>query len=178
MADEQVKVISSRMVYAGKLFDLLVDEIELPGGVRAAREHVRHPGAVCMIPIDSDGSVLMVKQYRHPAGERLLELPAGTREPGEEPEDTARRELAEEVGRTPGRVHHLGGFYVAPGYTSEYIDLFVCENLVEANEPGEEDEDIEIIRMAPEAALKAIEDGEIKDAKSIVGLLRWIRWRS
>jgi len=177
MADETVKTISSRLVYAGKLFDLQVDEIELPGSIRATREHIRHPGAVCMVPVDTDGRLLLVRQYRHAVGERLLELPAGTREPGEDPRETAIRELAEEVGRKPGAVHDLGGFFVAPGYTSEYITLYVCEDLSHASEPGDEDEDIEVMPLSAETALAAVESGEIRDAKSVIGLLRWDRWR-
>jgi ADP-ribose pyrophosphatase len=177
MADETVKTISSRLVYAGKLFDLQVDEIELPGSIRATREHVRHPGAVCMVPVENDGRLLLVRQYRHAVGERLLELPAGTREAGEDPRETAIRELAEEVGRRPGAVHELGGFFVAPGYTSEYINLYVCEELTDGHEPGDDDEDIEVVALTAEEALAGIESGEIRDAKSVIGLLRWDRWR-
>ncbi len=178
MPDDGVKVVSERLVYAGKLFDLHVDELEMPGGIRATREYITHPGAVCMIPVDSDGRLLLVTQYRHAAGKRLLELPAGTREPGEEPEETARRELAEEVGRAPATLESLGGFYVAPGYTSEFIHMYLCTDLTEATEDGDEDEDIEVVAMTPEEALAAVESGEICDAKSVVGLLRWDRMRS
>jgi ADP-ribose pyrophosphatase len=177
MTDDTVKVISTRLVYAGKLLDLQVDEIELPGSIRATREHIRHPGAVCMVPVDNDGRLLLVRQYRHAVGERLLELPAGTREAGEEPRQTASRELAEEVGRRPGEVRELGGFYVAPGYTSEYIHLYVCTGLEVADADGDEDEDIEVVALTPDEALAAIESGEIRDAKSVIGILRWHRSR-
>lgn len=177
MADDTVKVVSSRLVYAGRLFDLQVDEIELPGSIRATREHIRHPGAVCMVPIAPDGRLLMVRQYRHAVGERLLELPAGTREPGEEALATAARELAEEVGHRPGNIESLGGFFVAPGYTSEFIELFVCTNLVEASEAGDDDEDIEVVAVAADEALQLIDSGHVRDAKSIIGLLQWDRWR-
>lgn len=177
MPEEQVQVVSNRLVYAGKLFDLHVDEIELPGGIRSTREYVKHPGAVCMVPVDTDGRLLMVRQYRHAAGARMLELPAGTREPGEDPEETARRELAEEVGRSASSVESLGGFYVAPGYTSEYIHLYLCTDLAEAEEPGDEDEDIEVVAIEADDALAAIGSGEIIDAKSIIGILLWDRSR-
>ena len=175
MAESDIKTISERLVYAGKLFDLHVDEIEMPGGIRATREYITHPGAVCMVPVDADGRLLLVRQYRHPAGKRLLELPAGTREPGEEPEATARRELAEEVGRAPSIVESLGGFYVAPGYTSEYIHLYLCTGLTEASEDGDDDEDIEVVSLTADEALAAIASGDICDAKSVIGLLRWER---
>jgi ADP-ribose pyrophosphatase len=175
MANDNIKVLSDRLVYAGKLFDLHVDEIEMPGGIRATREYITHPGAVCMIPVDADGRLLLVRQYRHPAGKHLLELPAGTREPGEEPQETARRELAEEVGRAPSHVESLGGFYVAPGYTSEYIHLYLCTGLTEAHEDGDDDEDIEVVAMTPDEAFAAVVSGDICDAKSVIGLLRWER---
>ncbi|MCA9826639.1 MAG: NUDIX hydrolase [Dehalococcoidia bacterium] len=175
MPEDNIKILSDRLVYAGKLFDLHVDEIELPGGIKATREYITHPGAVCMVPVDPDGRLLLVRQYRHAAGESLLELPAGTREPGEEPEETARRELAEEVGRAPAVVEPLGEFYVAPGYVSEYIHLYLCTGLTEAEEDGDEDEDIEVVAMTGEEALAAIESGDIRDAKSIIGILRWAR---
>jgi ADP-ribose pyrophosphatase len=130
-----------------------------------------------MVPVEDGGRLLLVRQYRHAVGERLLELPAGTREAGEDPQETAIRELAEEVGRRPATVHELGGFFVAPGYTSEYINLYVCENLTEAQEPGDEDEDIEVVALSFDDAFAAIESGEIRDAKSVIGLLRWDRWR-
>lgn len=177
MPDDNVKVVSERLVYAGKLFDLHVDEIELAGGIRATREYIAHPGAVCMIPLDANGRLLLVTQYRHAAGRRLLELPAGTLEPGEDPVEAAQRELAEEVGRAASVVQPLGGFYVAPGYTSEFIHLYYCTGLTEAVEDGDEDEDIEIVALTPEEALAAIESGEICDAKSVIGLLRWERTR-
>jgi ADP-ribose pyrophosphatase len=85
-------------------------------------------GAVCMVPVTAEGKLLLVTQYRHAAGKRLLELPAGTLEPGEPPLDAVARELQEEVGQLPGKIESIGGFYVAPGYTTEYIHLFICSN--------------------------------------------------
>lgn len=167
------KVINSRVVYAGTLFDLNVDELDFGGGVTAQREIIRHPGAVAMVPIDADGNILMVTQYRHAAGRRLLELPAGTLETGEDPLEAVERELREEVGYRPGQVEPLGGFYVAPGYTDEYIRIYVCTDLEESALDADEDEDIEIEHMSPADALKAVANGGIVDAKSIIGIIRW-----
>lgn len=167
------KVVGSRLVFAGRLFDLQVDEIEFPNGVVAQRETIRHPGAVAMLPVDVDGRILMVTQYRHAAGRRLLELPAGTLEPGEEPAEAVSRELQEEVGYKPGHMESLGGFYVAPGYCDEYIHLFLCTDLEESVLAGDEDEDIEVETLDPAEALAAIADGRISDAKSIIGILKW-----
>jgi ADP-ribose pyrophosphatase len=173
---ELPREVANEVVYRGKLFDLEVAELELPDGVRVKREIVRHPGAVCMVPVDDQGRVLMVTQYRHAAGKRLLELPAGTLEKGEAPLETAVRELQEEVGRKPGRIEPLGGFYVAPGYTTEYIHLFVCMELEESGLEGDEDEDIEIEAVTREEAERLIGSGEIVDAKSIAGILRWLHF--
>ncbi len=169
------KVLSSRHVYAGRLFDLKVDEVEFPDGVIAQRETIRHPGAVAMIATDAEGRVLLVSQYRHPAGTRMLEVPAGTLEPGEDPVKAAERELQEEVGYRPRKLEDIGGFYVAPGYCDEFIRLFVCTDLEQTATDPDEDEDIEITALRPEDALARVENGDITDAKSIIGLTRWAR---
>lgn len=169
------RLLSSRTVYDGKLFKVELDELELPGDVVTKREIIRHPGAVCMVPIDADGRLVLVTQYRHAAGRRLLELPAGTLEPGEEPATTVVRELQEEIGMRPRKVEPLGGFFVAPGYTTEYIWLYVCTGLVPGRLDGDEDEDIEVETRTAAEALAAIESGEICDAKSVIGILRWQR---
>jgi len=169
------KLISSETVYHGRLFDVSLDALAMDGGVTALRETLRHPGAVCMVPVADDGRLLLVTQYRHAAGRRLLELPAGTLEKGESPAEAVARELQEEVGHLPGKVEPMGGFFVAPGYTTEYIHLFVCSQLVPSVLDGDEDEDIEIERRTAGEALSAIESGEICDAKSVIGILRWSR---
>jgi ADP-ribose pyrophosphatase len=168
-------VLSSETVYRGRLFNVELDTIAMDGGVTAYREIIRHPGAVCMVPVTNEGKLLFVTQYRHAAGTRLLELPAGTLEKGEAPADAVVRELQEEVGQFPKRVVPLGGFYVAPGYTTEYIHLFVCSELRASVLAGDEDEDIEIETLTAADALAAIESGRICDAKSVIGVLRWIR---
>jgi ADP-ribose pyrophosphatase len=167
-------VISSDVVYRGRLFDVELDRLRFGNGIEANREILRHPGAVCMIPVAADGTIYFVTQYRHAAGRRLLELPAGTLEPGEDPADTAVRELQEEVGFRPGQVQSLDGFYVAPGYTSEYIHLFLCTELEASVLDGDDDEDIEIVALSAREAIEKIDNGEICDAKSIIGVLRWI----
>ncbi len=169
------RLIASETVYRGRVFAVEVDTLFTDDGVETRREVIRHPGAVCMVPVDSDGNILMVTQYRHAAGRRLLELPAGTLEIGEEPLTTAGRELQEEVGMRASSITPMGGFFVAPGYTSEYIHLYICEGLEPSRLPGDEDEDIEVECHAPDAVLAMIEDGTICDAKSVIGVLRWIR---
>lgn len=169
------RILSTATVYQGRLFDIELTELEMPNGVVTKREGLIHPGAVAMVPVDSDGRLLLVTQYRHAAGRRLLEIPAGTLERGEPPLDAAIRELQEEVGMYPGRIEAIGGIFVAPGYTSEYIHLFVCTELRANKLEGDHDEDIEVERLTLDEALGAIEDGRICDAKSVCGLLRWMR---
>ncbi|WP_322797437.1 NUDIX hydrolase [Tepidiforma sp.] len=172
---ETPRLLGTETVYRGRLFDVELARLEMDGGVVALRETIRHPGAVCMVPVQPDGSLLLVTQYRHAAGRRLLELPAGTLEPGEAPEAAVNRELQEEVGRVSGRVVPLGGFYVAPGYTSEYIHLFACLELTESRLAMDADEDIEVEVRTLAEAVAAVERGEICDAKSVIGVLRWAR---
>lgn len=172
-ADPQL--LSSTTAYKGRVFAIEVHEIEMANGVRTVREVLTHPGAVCMVPVMDDGSLLLVTQHRPAAGRRLLELPAGTLEPGEPPEKTAARELQEEVGHSAASIEHLGGFFVAPGYTSEYIHLYICNGLAASKLPGDEDEDIEVERLTLVEALAAVESGRICDAKSVIGILRYAR---
>lgn len=172
---ELPRLVSSTTVYEGRLFNVELDELDMPGGVRAYRETLRHPGAVAMVPVLDDGRIALVTQYRHAAGRRLLEIPAGTLERGEDPAAAVDRELQEEVGLRPGHVQPLGGLFVAPGYTTEYIHLFICTRLIESRLDGDEDEDIEVELRTLDQALSAIASGEIADAKSVIGLLRYSR---
>ena len=171
------ELTGSEMVFDGRLFDLRLDTLQSPEGHTFRREMVYHPGAVCMIPVDGEDRLLLVEQYRHGARTRLLEIPAGTLEPGEDPAETAARELREEVGMRAGQVESLGGFWIAPSYATEYIQLFLCSELTPDPLPGDEDEDIEIVRMTREEATAAVDEGRINDAKSIAGILRWDRLR-
>ena len=172
---ELPRLVSSETVYRGRLFNVELDTIEMDHGVIAHRETIRHPGAVGMVPVRDDGRLLLVTQYRHATGRRLLEVPAGTLEPGEAPEAAVARELQEEVGMRPGVIERLGGIFVAPGYSTEFIHLFVCKELSEAPLDGDEDEDIEVEVYTIEDALAGIDSGKIVDAKSVVAILRYAR---
>lgn len=169
------KLLSTTPVYRGRLFDLEVHKLEMASGAIAKREMVIHPGAVAMLAFAADGRLILVTQYRHGARRRMLELPAGGLEPGEDPLACAIREMQEEVGLKPGRLEPFGGFFVAGSYTTEYIHFFLCNDLVPAQLDGDEDEDIEVVRMTVEEALAAVDSGEIVDSKTIVGVLRWAR---
>ncbi|OHB68084.1 MAG: NUDIX hydrolase [Planctomycetes bacterium RBG_13_63_9] len=144
-----------------------------PDGAEHARDVVRHPGAVAILPLLEDGRVCLVENYRAAVEETLIELPAGTLEPGEDPVATARRELAEETGYRAGRIQWLATFYTSPGILDEKMRLYLATGL-EAGPPAlEPGEDIRRLLATWEEALDMIRDGRIRDAKTILGLLRY-----
>jgi len=161
------RVVARETLYEGP-FRMLVDEIE-DGPHRYRRAWVQHPGAVVIIPL-IEGDVLLVRQFRHPTGERLLELPAGTLEPGEEPRATAERELQEECGYRPGRLREIFTGYAAPGYSSEVYRFFLAEDLTPSRLPGDVDEDIELVRLPLPKAVELARAGRLGDVKTALGL--------
>lgn len=170
MTEPEMMVRSDR-VYSGRIVQLRVDEVRLPDGRSAQREVVEHPGSVAVVALDADGAVVLVRQYRYPAGRALLEIPAGTRKPGENPLVCVTRELTEETGYTAGRIEHLIGFYVAPGFCTEYLDVYLATDLVPGVASPDEDEGIEVVRMPLDEAVARVDHGEICDGKSVIGLL-------
>ncbi|MEO6458208.1 MAG: NUDIX hydrolase [Chloroflexia bacterium] len=166
--------VSEEMVYDGKLITVVKEIVRLPDGRERPREIVRHPGAVALVPVDGEGHLVLVRQYRRAAGRVLLEIPAGTREPDEDAETCACRELREEVGYDAGRVERMGGFYSAPGFCTEYLDCYLLTELIEGRDDADDDEDIEVVHLSADEALDAIRNGEICDAKSICGILMWL----
>lgn len=164
-------VLGREPIYEGRVVRLYLETVQLPDGRTAQREVIRHSGAVAMVPLHDDGQVTLVRQYRLPAGQQLLEVPAGTLEPGEDPLACAVRELQEEVDLRPGRLTPLGGVFVAPGYTSEFIHLYLAMDLTPSSLEGDADEFVEAVRMPLNEALAMIERGEIQDAKTMTALL-------
>ena len=164
------KIVSSEPVYDGKLISLRVDHVELPNGERSMREIVQHPGAVAIVPL-LDDDVFLVRQYRLAANTITLEIPAGTLSRGEEPDRAAERELQEEIGYRPGKLTWLGGEYTAPGYTTEYIHLYLAEDLIHSRLAMDDDEFLDIVRLPFSEALRQVEAGEIDDGKTIAALL-------
>lgn len=145
--------------------------VELPSGKRFYREIVEHPGASAIIPVTSDGKIIFVKQYRHPIGEYILEIPAGTLRPGEDPEVCARRELEEETGYVADELVHLLTIYPCPGYSSERLHIYLARGLRRGSQSLEVDEDLSVVELSLEEALEAIRRNEIRDAKTIVAIL-------
>jgi len=165
------KQITSDVIYDGKVVKLRIDAVRLPNGRIARREIVRHPGAVAIVPVDPEGKIVMVRQYRYAAGRVLLEIPAGTLELGEPPEDCALREMQEETGFKPGKIERIGGIFVAPGYTTEFIHLFMATDLTASRLDMDDDEQIEVLHLSMNDVLSRIQSGEIADGKTISGVL-------
>ncbi|HJQ33942.1 MAG TPA: NUDIX hydrolase [Pyrinomonadaceae bacterium] len=170
MEKEQPEILSSEEVFGGKLIRVR-REIVREGEKTYLREVVGHPGGAAAVPVFDDGTTALVSQYRHPAGKYVLELPAGKLDPGERPEETAARELEEELGVVAGRVEQLSEFYTTPGFCEERLWVFLATELRETARRHEEDEIIEVVRLPFERALAMVASGEIEDAKTIIGLL-------
>jgi ADP-ribose pyrophosphatase len=171
------RTLSSRYVYAGHNIRLRVDGVVLPSGKETVREVVEHDGAVAIVAIDEKDHLLLVRQFRHAANKELLEIPAGGVDRGETPEETATREMQEETGYAPGKLLRLGGFYSAPGYASEYLYLFMATDLVPARLFAEDTEEIKLVRIPLDEAVELIHSGEIQDAKTIAGLLYYLKFK-
>lgn len=164
------RVRRHRVVYQGRLVRLDVDELEYCGR-RFTRENLIHPGAVAVVPVLPDGRLLFIRQFRYAAQRELLELPAGTLEPGESAQACARRELEEETGFTARSLRRLGVCYPVPGYSTERIGLFVARGLRPTQQRLEPDEVIRVVRYSPTQVRQLIARRQILDAKSLVGLL-------
>jgi len=177
--DEELRerLVSSRVVFEGRLLTVQVDSVELADGSRAEREVVRHPGAVAIVALVGDDQVVMIRQYRHAAGEVLWELPAGVLMPGEEPAACARRELVEEVGYQAGEVIPVISVFPSPGFSSEIIHVFVARELRPVERRAEPDERIAVeVLPLGEAAAMALR-GEVRNAAAVCGLLAVAEWR-
>lgn len=165
------ELLRSELVLESRPFNVTHDTIRFSDGGEASRAVVQHPGAVAIVALDGQGRLLLLRQYRHPARRELLEIPAGTREPGEAPEVTAARELREETGFAAGQLERIGGTWMAPGYCSEYIDYFVATALRHDPLPQDEDEHLSpTVAMTFDEVLAAIDGGQIEDAKTIVAV--------
>ena len=169
------RTLSSRIAFSGRLLAMRVDEVELDTGRRTVREVVEHPGAVAVLAFDGE-RLAMVRQWRQAAAAELLEIPAGTREPGEAPLVTAQRELAEECGLEAMRWEEGPAFYTAPGFSTELLTLFLATDLRGVDAEPPDDEALERSWLSLGDALAAIEGGTIRDAKSLVGIL-WLARR-
>jgi ADP-ribose pyrophosphatase len=164
---EVERVERSETVFAGRLLQVSRDHVLLADGRRAIREVAHHPGAVAILPIRDDGRIVFVRQYRYAVGKTLLEIPAGTREANEEPDETGYR---------AGRLRELIRFYVSPGWTDEQLVVFVAEALSAGAAHPAGDERLQVVELAPEEAREALRTGSICDAKSVIALLGYFGW--
>lgn len=171
-------VLKSETVFNGKIIDVVNDVIELPDGRSAVREVVNHIGAVGIVPIDEDGKIIFVRQYRHPAKALCLEIPAGTLEKGEEPYDCAYRELEEEIGFKSEHITFMFKFYSAIGFCNEVLHIYLAENLYEGKLNPDDDEFIEVERYSLDEAVAMIFSGEIIDSKTIAAVLAYKELKS
>ncbi|HEY8516353.1 MAG TPA: NUDIX hydrolase [Candidatus Binatia bacterium] len=166
-------VLSRKQIHQGRILDIGVERVRLPGGTETDLEVIRHPGAAAVVPLTNDGEILLLRQFRHAVGGMLWEIPAGTLAPGESPRDCAARELIEEAGVAAGELIDLGEVVPAPGYTTERIHLFLARSLTPATQKLDADEVISEIRPLPVATVvRMIADDEIIDAKSVVAICR------
>jgi len=171
------EVVESRRAYDGALSGIRVDRVRMPDGEVVSREVVEHPDAVALVPVDAEGNVVLVRQYRHPLGEHLLEIPAGKCDvEGEEPAATARRELIEEVGLAAADLTELIRFHNSSGWTDETTTVYLATGLSAADPPGgyvaaAEEASIETVRVPLSEAVGRAERGELADAKTVIGLL-------
>jgi ADP-ribose diphosphatase len=175
MADP--KILSQDIVFKGRLVQVRVDKVVEPAGHTATREIVVHPGAVSIVARPSPDEVILIRQYRHAAGRELREIPAGGLHDGEDPKEAAIRELEEETGYRAKTMIERAKYWTTPGFTNEVMYLFEAADLVQTETNPDEDEVIEVDIVRFDEALRMIEDGQIQDAKSILGLLH-ILWKS
>lgn len=174
----EIKTIGSTRAFEGRVFEVFVDQVEYPSGTRASREVVHHPGGSAVVPLLENGRILLVEQFRYPFRKRLLELPAGRLEPGEDPAETALRELREETGMIAAGCEPLARIYPTPGFCDEIIHIFLARDMTQAQstptrEEGELHLTVRDISLAE--AVQQIDTGEIRDSKTIIGVLLTLR---
>lgn len=166
------KMLERRSIFDGRIIKLSLDQVRLPNGRECEFEMVRHPGAAAVVPLDDEGNVLLVRQYRYPAAGWLLEVPAGKLDAAEPPEDCAMREVREEIGYRPQRLVSLGWIHTTPGFTDERIWLYLATDLQPSRQELQDDEVLHVEKVRFEDAVAMAVSGEITDGKSICALLR------
>ena len=163
------ETLSQQEIFRGRIFAVTLDEVR-EDGLTYQREVVQHPGGAGVVALFDDNTVALVRQYRHPTGHYVLELPAGRLEPNEPPEQCAARELIEEVGVRAGRLEKLAEFFTTPGFCAEKLYVYLATDLTEVGQNLEADELVEVVRLPLAEALKMCGSGAIEDAKTIIGL--------
>ena len=168
---QKPELTNRKSIYDGQIINVKVDTLSLPNGHKVERELVQKSNAVVMVPIDNNDNVLLVRQWRQPADQALLEAPAGTIDGDESADDCAQRELQEEIGYTADHLEHLASFWVAPGWATEYMHAYLATGLRASKLQGDEDENIEVVRLPFDEAVAMFKTGEINAGKTIAALL-------
>jgi ADP-ribose pyrophosphatase len=176
MASKKAKILSSEVVFEGRVFSVRRDKIQEPGGIVATREIITHHGSIVVLPVFPDGSILLIRQYRHAASSFLWELVAGHLEPGESKPSGAHRELIEETGYTARKMRLLLEIFPSPGFVTEKMWIFLATGLTKGVARPEDDEKITSKRVSLAAAEKMIRNGTVRDAKSVAGILYYSRF--
>ena len=176
---KKATVKSTAEVYNGRIFNFVTENLTLPNDRDTEMAFIRHPGSIAVVPLLDDNTVIMEVQYRHPMGEYLLEIPAGTLEPGESPLNCAKRELIEETGYRAQELIALGKIHMIPAYSDEEIHVFIAKGLTPARQNLDPDEIIEVATYPFEKALRMIDAGKITDALTILSIqMAWIRLKA
>jgi len=165
------KVIDSQLVYQGRAFNVRRDQVALPDGSSAWWDIVEHVDSIMVIPVDGEGRIWFVRQYRHPATQEVLEMPAGVLESGESPEACASREIREEIGMTAGKLQKIGEFFLAAGYSSEYMHVYLATDLRPDPLEADADEFLSVEKITAADAYHLAETNQIHDSKTLAGLL-------
>lgn len=171
--DLKEKGLNSKFTYNGKILDIYVDEVSLPNGRTSFREYIKHPGAAAILAVLDNGNILMVKQYRYPAGDILLEIPAGRINENEDPASCAVRELEEETGYSAGEIVPYMDIFLAPGYSNEKIYVYLATNLKKTGTNWDDDEFLEILEIEPKKIKEMILNNEIPDSKTAAVILKY-----
>lgn len=164
---QRFELLNSEPMYQGRAFKVRRDTVRTPDGQEIRLDIVDHTGAVTILPVDESGQVWFVRQYRHASGQVLLELPAGTLEPGEDPAVCAAREIREEIGMAAANLEKLGSFFLAPGYSTEYMHVYLATGLSSAPLPGDSDEFLSVEKIPASELPGMLTRNEIQDAKTL-----------
>ncbi|MCR5347797.1 MAG: NUDIX hydrolase [Fretibacterium sp.] len=167
----------TRRLYEGKILNLRVDDVVMPSGRTAKREVVEHKHAVGMLAVTDRDSVLLVRQYRYAVDEEMVEICAGMIEEGEDPRETAVREMQEELGVRPETLTRIGGFYATPGFCTEFMTLFLAENLSSSSLPQDDDEDVSTVEVPLADVPRLFAEGRIRDSKTFAALSWLMAWK-
>jgi len=171
------QTLATEKIFEGRRINLRVDRVVLPSGRETTREIAGYPNSVGIVALDDAENVILVRQYRHAVGKTLLEIPAGGMEEGEGPQQSARREFEEETGYTAAGMEQIGGIYAAPGYSTEFLHLYLATGLRPGPSRNDEDEAIEVVPVPLAEIPHLIRSGELCDGKSVVGLLTLLLYR-